>query len=336
MEVLEITTEPGLKQYDDFVLSHPYGTLHQTRHWAEFQVRAQKHSYRIFGVYEKEVLYATALVMSIPLPLKKKYFYAPRGPLYDPDHSKSVEACEALLKELEQHAKKENVVYFRIDPSFLHNERVIKFFHDHSFRRAHVQHQPEVTLKVDLRPSEEEILVQMKPKGRYNIRLAEKHGVTVSESTDVESFYKLLTETTARDKFHGHGIAYYKTMLELLGAQAKLFIATYNHKPIAAAITTYCKETATYYYGASSNEDRNVMAPYLLHWEIMRDAKRNGFLWYDFFGIAPTDEPDHPWAKISDFKRKFGGIEERYVGAWERVFQPVAYHAMRLAKRIRA
>ena len=252
------------------------------------------------------------------------------------------------------------------------------FWRRNGFKEAHASYQPEWTLKVDLSASEEQILKQMKPKGRYNIKVAGKKGVEVwrndpakrdeggapagrqgtmhkaqlmtnvkggraekegetenggsrkKEKTlewGVGEFYRLLRETTERDQFHGHGEQFYRDMLGVLGNKesggsldprsgsrcatpvgndkargndmlrqaqhdrenpmAKLYLAEYQNEIIAGVIVTFCGDIATYYYGASGNKHRNVMAPYLLQWEAMKEAKKRGCKWYDFLGIAP-------------------------------------------------
>lgn len=174
------------------------------------------------------------------------------------------------------------------------------------FRQNIPGFQPDHTLILDLTKSENEILAQMKPKGRYNIKLAEKKGVTIREvrASAIATFHQILTETTSRDGFHGHNQEFYENMMKSLSGQALrnsppaathpptacLYFAEYEGKVIAGALNTNYKDTATYYYGASSNNYRNVMAPYLLHWHAIKEAKAAGYKFYDFFGIAPTHE----------------------------------------------
>lgn len=170
---------------------------------------------------------------------------------------------------------------------------ISSFWKNRRFRRAHAHYQPEYTNMVDLSLSEAEILAQMKPKGRYNIHLAEKKGIKImsclkaSDAADI--FYNLFQETTHRDKFSGHDKTFYENVLKIGGESgiAKLYIAYLSTTPIVAIIVTSFGDRATYFYGASSNAHRNLMAPYLLQWTAMLDAKKEGKKWYDLFGIAP-------------------------------------------------
>lgn len=188
--------------------------------------------------------------------------------------------------------------------------------------KAHAHFYPEHTIMVDLEPSEDEILKQMKQKGRYNIKVAKKHDVKVRKSKDLKAFYKLMEETTERDNFASHKIGYYDKMMELFGDDAELWLAEHKGKVVAGAIVSYFKDICTYHFGASSNQDRNVMAPYLLHWEIMREAKKKGMKKYDLFGVAPEGVKRHPWAGVTGFKEKFGGKRVEYWAARE---QPTSW-----------
>jgi lipid II:glycine glycyltransferase (peptidoglycan interpeptide bridge formation enzyme) len=94
---------------------------------------------------------------------------------------------------------------------------------------------------------------------------------------------------------------------------------------LATALVVYCGERATYFYGGSHDADRHVMAPYLLHFEIMRTAKGLGHIWYDLWGVAPPHESDHPWRDFSTFKAKFGGVEVHLVRTLDYVYDAAAY-----------
>ena len=153
---------------------------------------------------------------------------------------------------------------------------------------------------------------------------------------DIPVFYKLLQQTVTRDQFSGHALDYYRNMFLFLHPRPKLYLATYKNQPVAAIIVTYFKDTATYYFGASGNEYRHVMAPYLLQWQAIRDAKKAGCRFYDFLGIAPPDQPHHPWAGVSDFKLKFGGKRVNYATAQEIVYRPFLHTLIRLAKWLKA
>jgi lipid II:glycine glycyltransferase (peptidoglycan interpeptide bridge formation enzyme) len=190
--------------------------------------------------------------------------------------------------------------------------------------------EPRNTLCVDLRPSEAAILSRMKPKGRYNIRLAQKHGVAVIEDPSdlgLAAFLEIYEATATRQGLRAKPTDYFQKLLFLLSSrhQGSLYFATYQGQRLAAALVVYFGRRATYFFGGSREEYREVMAPYLLHFEIMRAAKAMGHESYDLWGVAPNDDPDHPWHNISVFKRKFGGVPVDLVPTLDHVYDAAAY-----------
>jgi lipid II:glycine glycyltransferase (peptidoglycan interpeptide bridge formation enzyme) len=166
---------------------------------------------------------------------------------------------------------------------------------------------PPYTALINLEQTEEEIFTNMKPKGRYNIRLAEKKWVVVEQVDkhiwNIKKFFELMKETTSRDNFSGNTLEYYKIFLETI-EESQLFFAYFEQKVIAAGIFVTSEDTMIYYYGASSSEYRNVMAPYLLQWKVIEHAKKRKLKFYDFLGVAGADETNSSLAGVTDFKMK--------------------------------
>ena len=269
---------------------------------------------------------AQLLAIKHNLPFNYAWIDIPRGPIGKP------EDYTLLIQDLIKKTKKEKIVFIRIMPSDKFKIQNSKL----KICKAHANHQPETTLKLDLTLSEEELLKQMKPKGRYNIRLAKKKSVIVKESQDFSKFYKLIQETTQRNKFGGHSQKYYEIMLNVLKSDAQLLLAEYEGKIIAGGIFTYSDKEGIYYYGASSNQYRNVMAPYLIQWTAIQEAKKRGCEKYDFLGIAPKNaDKNHSWKGVTSFKKKFGGEVINYNFAQEIIIKPFIYHSFVFLKKIR-
>ncbi len=342
-------------KWDAFVASHSLADLHQLSSWGEFQAgRGTEWRFWIIGLFREGILSGGSLVLRRKLPFGKCWLYLPKGPLLDYDEKSAENRLNVLLQELQSLGKRENAVFLRVEPGLIKHgpeglgRQLIFDWKKTGFRPAHAHYQPEQTLVLDLRGTEKDILAQMKPKGRYNIKLAEKKGIQVLlAGTDlplqdaVKEFYTLLSETTSRDSFSGHPANYYLEMLEKLGEdQVKLYLAQYEGKFIAGIIVTFYKNLAIYYFGASANQYRNVMAPYLLQWEAVKQAKKNGQDWYDFLGTAPLAEENgeynydskHAWAGVTEFKLKFGGRKVDFFPGMEKVYQPLWYWLIRLRK----
>jgi len=248
-------------------------------------------------------------------------------------------ALRELASELRQFLPR-ITVFIRCDPPwFIDDARYMQDGAEASglpFRRAAADIQPPDTVHIDLSLSDDEILLGMKQKWRYNIGLAEKRGVIISEpgSQSLELFYRLLEETARRDGIAIHNFAYYRTLFELCNYM-RLYIARLEEDVLAAIIVLYRGTQATYLYGASSNIKRNLMAPYALQWKAMQDAKAQGCLVYDLFGIPPTEDPNHPMAGLYRFKTGFGGIIIHRPGSWDYPCKPVLYGLFTAAEKFR-
>ncbi|MFA5318495.1 MAG: peptidoglycan bridge formation glycyltransferase FemA/FemB family protein [Patescibacteria group bacterium] len=293
----------------------------QSKGWEEFQKSVGQQTFRVDDV----------LLIKKSLPAGKSYLYAPVCSLRPSVFSN-------FLNKIKELAKKERSIFLRVEPQ----ERLeIGNWKLEIVRSNDVQ--PSRTVILDLNNNEEELLANMHQKTRYNIRLAEKKGVKIKESQNIEDFWKLMKETTKRDGFRGYGEEYYREMLQidpsapLRFAQddkqemnVKLYAAEYENKILAAGIFVFYGDTATYLHGASTHDNKNVMAPYLLHWEMIKLAKKEGYKYYDFYGID-----EKKWPGVTRFKKGFGGKEINYPGAFDIIFSGGWYFVYAALKRIK-
>lgn len=299
--------------------------LWQSFGWGEFQKTVGRKVQR-FVLEENGAQVASAQVIEHSLPFGFRYWYIPRGPICDAEH------LDTFFDKIIAAASKRSVVFVKVDSYVpIHLPKKYRI-------QASDSVQPETTLIIDLKQEEKEILSHMKQKGRYNIKLAEKRGVQIRRfhgdraKLALDDFFSLLQETTRRDEFRGHDISYYEKMLKVLGHSAVLIMAYFQDRPIAGGIFTFTGKRAVYYYGVSSSQDREVMAPYLVQWAAIQEAKKRDCTEYDFLGIAPEGERNHPWAGVTEFKKKFGGMEIHYPGAFDIVLRSWWYFALRLSR----
>jgi len=261
------------------------------------------------------------VVYRYPLVAGLYYYYIPRGPLFINNQFDPKKMIEKILKEIKKDKK---AVFLRIEPlvynTTLNYKGLIKCTKNSPLSS---QVSPYNTLVIDLLLSEEEILKKMKPKGRYNIKIAKKHKVNIYKSLkidDINIFWDLHKELEGRSNYRGYSKEHYINLFRALVKEKRgaLFIGEYESTPICAIIIAYSDKTAIYLHGASSRNFKKVMAPYLAQWVAMVDAKINGYIFYDFWGIAPTKcHDDHPWKQITDFKLRFGGEIISYLGAFD-------------------
>jgi lipid II:glycine glycyltransferase (peptidoglycan interpeptide bridge formation enzyme) len=322
--------------WDRFVAATPDTGFMQSSPWATFRARAAGGEHFAVTVKDGDAIVGGALVGKWTYEPGHCFYYVQEGPVLPADEASAAEAFDAVLDSIERHRKAEDatVSHLRIEPRWRRVPDYVRGFRVSAI--ADRFSEPRNTLCIDLRPSEDEILAQMKPKGRYNVRVARRHGVAVVRDNSYEGsidFMRIQRCTAVRKGIEPVAPSYFRAMLEELVSRghAWLFFAEYRGVRLAAALVVTFGRRATYLFGGSLLEQRRVMAPYLLHFEIMRTAKAWGCEWYDLWGVAPLDRPDHAWQQMSEFKRKLGGLDIQLVPTLDCVYDDAAYDQFRTA-----
>ena len=319
----------SLSDWNQFLSSHPNSHLLQTGEWGELK--------SAFGWKPVRIRNQDAGVQLLfrKLPLGFTIAYIPKAAV---SLQPSVFSQE-LWRELDLACKRNRAIFLKLEPDLWQDANPGQLPIPNSHLRASPHNiQPPRTIIVDIKDSEEQVLARMKQKTRYNIRLAEKKGVTVRAWDDIESFHKMMLITGGRDGFGVHSREYYQRAYELLHPKrmGELLLAEYEGKPLAALFVARNGIRAYYLYGASTDEERNRMPTYLLQWEAIKWAKAQGCEEYDLWGVPDEDEStleasfekrhDDLWG-VYRFKRGFGGDLKRAVQAMDRVYNPLLYWA---------
>jgi lipid II:glycine glycyltransferase (peptidoglycan interpeptide bridge formation enzyme) len=318
-------------------------------------------------------LAAAALILKRTIPMsgmsaRLSILYAPKGPLLDWTNEV---LRNHVLNNLQTFAKKESAIFFKMDSDIVlgtgvpaqendvidaGGQTVMSELKERGWKYSSDQIQFKNTVLIDLHPPEEELLARMKQKTRYNIRLAEKKGVTLRIGTarDFEMLYRMYAETSVRDGFVIRDEEYYQTVWSTFVADAQSpvsdlrsynssvtnsregsprdqlpfaepLIAEVNNEPIAAIFVFYFAERAYYVYGMSRDVHREKMPSYLLQWEAMKRARARGCTVYDLWGAPDVfNERDSMWG-VYRFKEGLGGKVVRTLGAWDFAPNPFWY-----------
>lgn len=295
----------------------------QTDSWGAFKALYGWEPVRVQGESE------SVLVLFKRLPLGLSIAYVPKVSVG--------EEWKTLLPRIEAECKKRKSVFLQIEPDINEPYDIIaldRLFPNYIIDSDTIQ--PRGTILIDISQTEDAILAAMKQKTRYNIRLAERKGIRVDQSNDLEDFYEQTLVTSQRDGFAVHSFAYYQNVYELFEPQGQcvLLRASYEGQSLAYLMLFLHGKRAWYFYGASNDELRNLMPTYLLQWEAMRYAKAQGAVIYDMWGIPDADEEqleaqfmtrsDGLWG-VYRFKRGFGGDVKRAAPAYVKVFKPLLY-----------
>jgi peptidoglycan pentaglycine glycine transferase (the first glycine) len=329
------------RAWDHFLAETPDTGFMQSSAWAQFRARTGCEHFAV-TLKDGDAIVGGALVGKWIYEPGYCFYYVQEGPVLPADEACAAEVFEAVLESIERHRKAEGatVSHLRIEPRWQRLPDFVRGFQPLAFPDYRFS-EPRHTLCLDLRPSEDEILAQMKPKGRYNVRVARKHGVSVVRDNSYQGlvdFMRIQRCTAVRKGMQPIAPGYFRAMLAELvpRGQASLFFAEHRGQRLATALVGTFGRRATYLYGGSLLAQRRVMAPSLLHFEIMRRAKASGCEWYDLWGVAPSDQPDHAWRQISEFKRKLGGVEVQLVPTLDYVYDAAAYDQFRIAEHRRA
>ena len=198
--------------------------------------------------------------------------------------------------------------------------------------------QPQHTSIIDLRPEPAAILAGLKPKTRYNVRLAERRGVSVEPSDDIGAFAALAEMTSARHRIQLAREPYYRTLHDLMSPDGgcRMYLARHEGKPLAGIMVVRFAGRATYLFGASAPYGRALMPAYLLHWHAIQEMRRLGDVEYDLWGLPPDDRPGHPWSGLWQFKSGWNGRLVTYAGAFDLPLNVTMWRGHRAMDKMRS
>lgn len=323
-------------ELDAFNSTHPNGHFMQTSLWGKV-----KNDWKWFGVICRNDAGEITGTMSVLLRkisgLPYHMMYAPRGPVCAFGDKETFSALIAAAKE---EGKKYSAYLLKIDKDVSADNAEYKNialaegfdikpaeigFHDFQCRWA-------VRININGR-SEEELFGDFHSKWRYNIRLAGRKGVQVKicGSDMAETFYEIMKVTCERDGFALRDAAYFRKILDVFGENARLYMAFFEDKPIAGAIAVYWGDKLWYFYGASSNEFRNVMPNYLVQWEMIKWAVEKNCRIYDFRGYSGVQDDSDG---LYRFKMGFDGTAVEFMGEMDLITKPAAAKIVDASQKI--
>lgn len=297
----------------------------QTQEWLDFQKHVGRKTWRFDDGKIK------ANIIKHDLPFGKNYLYIPHGPEINFNAitgtiNNEVAQFVTYLKNL---AKEQKSIFVKIEPV---DDKIPEAMHQFKFKRSSKELQPHKTVVLDLQKSEEELLSEMHHKTRYNIKVAEKYGIVVKDSEDLDMFWKLLKKTTKRDRFGSHSKDYYQKLIEYFNkdsTRVDLVMAYHNNKAVAGALMMTYGDICYYLHGASDYDARNMMAPYALHWENIKYLKERGVKNYDLWGIDANR-----WPGVTRFKLGWGGRQVEYPGSFDLPVSKFWYLIYKISRKI--
>jgi len=332
--------------WKDFLSECEEKTFLQSWNWGEFTKAMGNKIWRL-GILSNGERFSVALIIEIQAK-RGTFLFVPHGPNINSKPStelrsgaglvphrnkvsgagfkiKNSKFLKVLLEKLKEIAREEKASFIRIAPILEKNEENVKIFKDLGFREAPIHMHPELTWELDITPSEDELLMEMRKTTRYLIRQAQKNkDIEIIQSNkieDVEIFNKLYQETVDRHHFSPFSFDYLKNEFLAFSSdeQISIFLGKYKGEVVSSAMIIFWQNIGFYHQGASSSKYSKIPVSYLLQWEAIREAKKRGCKIYNFWGIAPItsdfriQNSNHPWAGLTLFKMGFGGYKKEYV-----------------------
>ncbi len=323
----EIINEKTRGEFEEFVSSHPKGHFLQSYNWSKVKEAWQWAAVAVRGEDGKIKGAMSVLIRPMPI-VKNTLMYSGRGPVCDPHDKETLAELTEGMREL---AKKHKAYALKLDPDIKSDDEEFKAimaslgYKLHSDSKNFEGVQPNYVFRLDVKDkTEEELLAAFHSKTRYNLRLSMRKGVEVRQCGKeyLSDFSRIMEETGTRDGFIVRPKAYFESIMDNLGENARLYMAFWQDKPIAGTLAIHYGNKVWYLYGASSNAYRNVMPNYQLQWEMIKWALETKSDIYDFRGVSGDLTPENPLYGLYLFKKGFSGELTEFCGEFEMIYKP--------------
>lgn len=343
---MEILTHQDTARWDSLIEGLPGAHALQTGAWGQVKSRFGWEAFHLLWRRDSGEVRAAALLLERKLTLGRfalplSVMYVPRGPMLDWSDEALV---ETVLDNLGGFARKKGAIFLKIDPDLpvgygipgeegAEDHPVGLSVQDDLDARGWVFSDEQIqfrnTVEVDLSEEEDALLMRMKSKTRYNIRLAERRGVNVRPGgvEDIDLLYQMYAHTAVRDDFLIRNQAYYRAVWRAFfkAGLAEPLIAEVDGEPVGAVVIFRFAGRAWYMHGMSLDDHREKMFNYSLQWKAMLRSKAAGCHTYDMWGAPDAFTEGDPLWGVYRFKDGFGGYVLRTLGAWDLPLRPLIY-----------
>ncbi len=337
MNKFKISVSNDQQTWKKLILSRPEANFLQSYNWAQFQKKIGK---QVWPLLLNQDGQAVAAALTIKEEAKRgNYLTIAGGPLLDWHQDQTQANLKKLLSYLKHLAKQEDCWFIRIRPQ-IKDTRANRFLVKKlGLKEAPMHLTADLTINLDLEPTEEELLKNMRKNTRYYIRRAKRDGITVKTFKDpakIQEFYDYQLYLAKKHNFVPFSYKFlheqFKTFVK--DDQALLFNSYLDDELLASAFIIFYNQEAVYHYGISTPKNEKLPGSYAVLWAAIQAAKKRDCQRFNFWGIAPEDEPEHRFAGVSLFKRGFGGKEWAYLPAHDLVVHPF-YWVTRIFEELR-
>lgn len=340
MKVIEVTEPQG---WDEWLAKSRFGDVLQSWEWGEVKKSELWKALRIRVVEDEKVL-AQAQILTRKMPLNMTLYYLPRGPVLDYTRPTAIDILRTILDWTKEHAIQHRGLMIKLGPavSRADNPDILGIFEQLGLKQSFRSVQAEHTYIVDLNRSEAEIVQSFDKDTRNLVRRSAREGITVERFDTLErqkglrTFHNLYLAAAEHNKFAPRPWSQFTKTWEVMApvGMARVYLASFGELALAGNMLLLLGSRAYQLWGGSRRDEPKKFATYALQWAAMQDLKADGVKEYDMWGRAPTDDPQHPFAGLSLFKKGFGGREVSFVGEFDLPLSPI-YPLATTAERIR-
>lgn len=319
--MISISPITNKMEWENFLLSRSRQPFFQSWNWGELQKNLHNDILRL-GIYDNRKFVGVCLAVIVNAK-RGSFLHLRHGPVFV---SFSKKYLDKLLYYLTQEAKKRKILFIRVSPLVEKDNKIMSILKARGMRSSAIHNMDaEMCWVLDLDKTEDELLRQMRKTTRYLIKRGEGSGLRVvrGDADDIHTFLTLYQKTARKHGFVPHrGIAEEFRIFHK-DKQAELLFVKSKDKIVSGALVLFYGDQGVYHHGASDFSYEYLSPSYLLQWEAIKEAKRRGKKVYNFWGIAPDDKTNHPWAGLTLFKKGFGGRKEEFVHAQDLPLSPI-------------
>lgn len=301
------------EEWETFMLAHPEANFLQSWNWGIFHQNLGKRIFRV-GLYGNGRLSAIALCIK-ETAKRGTYLTVAGGPIpFSGPH------LQPLMEHIKEIAKQEKCDFVRLRPQELDSDSSRRTARETGLKKSPLYLTADLTLQLDIRQSEDELLRQMRKSTRYEVKRAKREGIEVKMSkdpADIQKFYEHEVALAKKQHFvpFSYEFLYEQFKAFAKDGQAVLFHASKDSELLASAFIIFYNNEAVYHYGVSTPANIKWPGAHACQWAAIKEARRRGLERYNFWGVAPKDRPSHRFAHLSVFKRGFGEEEVQYLPA---------------------
>lgn len=326
MEIIEFN-DNDKDRYTNFLLKSEYKDILQSWEWGEVKASFNWEASRI-GFFEDGELKGIAQILEKKLLSGFSLFYIPRGPIINwKDLVLVLKVIDSLKTSFKRDKKSQKNLFLRLEPPAGKNYKLAEVFKELGFKEYFKTVQPPSTLLIDLSQSEEELFGKLRRTARNLINRSEREGISLEAlsgreitENNLKSFYSFYRLTGKRFSFPLRPFKQFSVLLKEMAdsRHIRLYVAKIKGLTLAYGIVLVLGDKAFYIWGGTGRHKYySKFFNYGYIWKMLVDLKKIGIKTFDFWGLGPEDDKNHPWYGFTLFKRAFNGQRFDYLEAFD-------------------